>query len=571
MDVNALNVVITTTGAPEAERAFGRVDAEAQKIRDSIAKALAQTNGDLSKIGQVMNKTATTDAPKLEQSINRVQTAARSARIETDALAASTDALGIRGARALQGISRGFEVMARTGSVSGRSLDQMIARFSQLALGFGEGGLLVGAVGIGTAAIVEMFTRTRRELEKTAEEFAKQVAKMANAGRAQDLQQQARNVLYGQPYDEATGKPNAQSKLVPGAYENSLAHMQARFAQLSAQIPVGATMAPAKIADEYNKLSKAIDAAAATFGELRTAAQDVANQPADMGLLAVVSSAARDNPAARARLEEEAIAALAKSMPRFNDGSVASNDLMRGIEAAEGAKQLNELIKKYNPFADRSQERKEERDFGYSLKAKASAITLTPTQQAAEETIKAWTALANRIGSEMASTVARSLSSGFESLFSRGGSLKSGFKAMTGAILEGLGSMFEQIGEQALAGMTFMKAIKDSLLAFAPEIGIPAAIGLIALGAALKGAGSRIASSGSGGGGGSYSASAPSAVSGTYYVNPSSPASHTYSAAGMQAAQPVMVNATFIGTRDPKVQRELLEMIRNAQQRGSVG
>jgi hypothetical protein len=399
--------------------------------------------------------------------------------------------------------------------------------------------------------------RTKREMEDARKKFEEEIGKMANAGRALDLQRQAQAVLYGNPYDE-NGKPNGLSTAAPGAYANSLADLQARFAQVAAKIPANASMAPRDLAEEYNSLSRQIDVLATKYNQLATAARNVKNVAADTpGLLPFVTSATRTGSASEEteRARRESYLAKADLGKRFTDADlralgVQTSGLGQGAFAIPFSQGFDKVFGKQGP--------------------KAAKLVPTPDQIDANKTIAEWKKFADRLGTEISSALATSLSRGFEALFANGGGLKSGFKAMTGALIEGLGDMFERVGESALVGLSFMQKIKDAILTFSPEIGIAAALGLIALGAAMKGAGARIVNgSGGVGGAGSYGSTAPGTIVDRGLINPTGP-SNSGAAAGIQARPSIVFAPTLLGAKDPTVLRTLDEMLRALDQRGRL-
>jgi hypothetical protein len=72
------------------------------------------------------------------------------------------------------------------------------------------------------------------------------------------------------------------------------------------------------------------------------------------------------------------------------------------------------------------------------------------------------------------------------------GSFGDGFKSLTGVMLQGLGSSLMAFGQASLAASIVIQKIKNSLMALNPVAGIAASIGLIAIGATLRGAAQRI-------------------------------------------------------------------------------
>ena len=130
--------------------------------------------------------------------------------------------------------------------------------------------------------------------------------------------------------------------------------------------------------------------------------------------------------------------------------------------------------------------------------------------------------------------------------------------------------MLQQFGTSALLANKLMLKLMVSMGKMNPVAGIAASLGLIALGGALKGA-ARSAFSGGGGGGGSYSAPAMGGGAGggnmtmpTAFFGPTAAGS----ANTIERINPV--NVTIIGPNDPTAQRQMQELIRNADRRGNV-
>lgn len=186
-------------------------------------------------------------------------------------------------------LARGVGKVAEAGHVGAFAMREFSGAAMRLGSELGPLGGLAGIFVLLGGVIVETFTKARREIEETQKKFQEEIAKMANAGRASEIEQRQRALLYGQPFDEKN-QLRAVSRYAPGAFAGSLADLEAHFAALQQQIPRDATMAPAKIADEWNKVVKALDEARTQFAALRTAALNVANQPAEMsGLLPVIT------------------------------------------------------------------------------------------------------------------------------------------------------------------------------------------------------------------------------------------------------------------------------------------
>lgn len=177
------------------------------------------------------------------------------------------------------------------------------------------------------------------------------------------------------------------------------------------------------------------------------------------------------------------------------------------------------------------------------------------------------TAFATQVATAFRDVMAGSLAAGIEEAIATG-SITKGFKALAQTMLSGLGSMLIQFGTALLPIGALMEKVRAALLSLSPQGLVAAGLGMIAVGAALRGA----ASAAFGGGGappasGGYTAPALAAGSmglPTQFYGPTAAGS----ASTIERVSPV--NVTIIGPNDPTAQRQMQELVRNAQRRGSV-
>jgi hypothetical protein len=177
--------------------------------------------------------------------------------------------------------------------------------------------------------------------------------------------------------------------------------------------------------------------------------------------------------------------------------------------------------------------------------------------------------LAFEIKAALGDTLGNAIAVGMETAI-REKSIGAGFKALGKTLISGLGDMMIQFGKASLIASTLMDSIFKALAKALPGGAIVASLAMIAAGAALKGAagsafGGRGSTAGSSGGG--YSA--PSMQGGSFglatqYYGPTAAGS----ANTIERINPVSV--TIIGPNDPSAQRQMQELMRNAQRRGSV-
>lgn len=98
---------------------------------------------------------------------------------QTDAMGKGVNAVGQRYSQAAVQIASAAENMARAGKVGGEGLKQIIVQGSNMAFMFGAQGAVVGAIGIASLAIIEVFRKTEDETRRVVEE----VRRLAQAAR----------------------------------------------------------------------------------------------------------------------------------------------------------------------------------------------------------------------------------------------------------------------------------------------------------------------------------------------------------------------------------------------------
>jgi hypothetical protein len=148
------------------------------------------------------------------------------------------------------------------------------------------------------------------------------------------------------------------------------------------------------------------------------------------------------------------------------------------------------------------------------------------------------------------------------------GAFENGFKNGGQVLLQGLGSIFIDMGKALVSYGVLMTGLLSALTN--PFTSGPAAIAagaaLIALGGALRGISHGGSSPGAVGAGFSSAGGSTLGGPGTVYTLPSS-----YNGGAVaQPVQPIVVNANIIGPNDPTAQRGITELITNAVMRGLV-
>lgn len=200
--------------------------------------------------------------------------------------------MGRNAAPAVVATAYGFESLARSATAAEGAVRAATRSVATFAAGFGTGGIIVSGVIAASEALADFWMRQRREAEETRKKLMEEIGSMANAGQSTELQNKFKELMFGTPFN-AKGELQQASKLVSGAFEGSLADLEARFAKMNRELPKGATMAAGDIAREYNKVVAALDDARAKAQQLRQAIANVQDQSRrGGGLLAAMTTSA---------------------------------------------------------------------------------------------------------------------------------------------------------------------------------------------------------------------------------------------------------------------------------------
>lgn len=206
----------------------------------------------------------------------------------------------------------------------------------------------------------------------------------------------------------------------------------------------------------------------------------------------------------------------------------------------------------------------------------AAAQFREQTRQLVDETAVDAANLQSQIRDTLAQSIGDGITDGIAAGFERGfatGRIGEGFKSLAGTMLSGLGSAMIQFGKASLVASTLMQEIRDSLSALTPKGAVVASLAMIAAGGALRGV-AQSAFGGMGGGGGmAVTPTTPFGIPMTgAAMGPTQlifGATSATTAAGMTPRQ--AMNVTLIGPNDPTAQRAMQELMRNANQRGTLG
>lgn len=501
----------------------------------------------------------TTGVDGVIRDFNSVGVAAqRNLKLVQSGNAAAASSFGGLSHSALIGIgelSRGIGKVAEAGEVGAFAMREFTGAAFRLGESLGPAGGLIAITLLLGHAFYEVFAGARKEMEETRKKFEDEIGKMANAGQSGGLQTELRNLLYGQPYsknEKGETSLNPVSQFVSGAFKGSLLDLQGQRAFIDKEMvnAMGATneyanqsmvrMLKKQTADLEEKTKPLLERRA----QITAAILNVANQPASMGgMLPMVTTATKEKGMSDKDVQK-------------------SGDALFGLLSQSTLQALGVQSIGYYGQADTRIEHKGLVD--------ASKIKPTVAQDAADTLTKTvFEPMANAVTVGIGNTLGNAISAGFDAAFAKGGNFGKAAGAFAGAALSTIGGVFKQIGEESLIGLQFMAAIKNAILSWAPAIGLAAAIGLIAFGSLLQGAGSRMSG---GGGGGSYGGGGSSGASSSLpqiidrgLINPANAAAGS----SVVARAPMVFN--IVGVNDPTVQRQIQEIVRKGNDRGSLG
>ena len=137
------------------------------------------------------------DAAQLSAELAKSGTSLKSFSNTTTQSSAEAGRLGQRYANAGLQISSALEGMARAGKAGGEQLKQVVTQGSAMATMFGPQGAVVGAIGIASLAIVEMFARARREAEVAMRDLRAQLREIRQITSLEDAERRRLALALG--------------------------------------------------------------------------------------------------------------------------------------------------------------------------------------------------------------------------------------------------------------------------------------------------------------------------------------------------------------------------------------
>jgi hypothetical protein len=589
-----LTLKIDKVGDREALNALNDLDKEGRRIIEGVSGATGRAMGDIAVAYERGTKTIRNQLQGIaeghEDNIRVMQAEQTAAEKALASVSAATDRAASRASTATVAISRGIETMARTGKEGGRSLDTVIA---SIASGFGVGGPIVGAIGIATVAIVEMFMRASREAKKAVDESIKEFDRIAHM----DVkgQGEAASILYAGDPNAAT--PYQQASLAELKRLRASALKEQKDGTSSFTGAYGITTKSlsddaAKATDSLKDLNKEIERRnnllSSINGPAGSLARAGAKQAADdlPGFVTdqLAAQATADKAATKAaqkahdaaikafargveerqKASEAAVATEVAKITDANDPNVSLNEnlaraLNRKIGSASGSVQGGIL-------AGMVPTKEQEKEFALALER---SITDTIKDDPFLQFNKKIEALAIEMERGVSKALADGIANGIEAAISSH-NIGDGFKALTASILSGIGGMMIAAGSAMIGFGALIVRFKAWLTAFNGGNIILTGIEMIAAGAILKGIGGSFSGGGaSGGGGGGYSGSTGLAsIIDRGTINPNS---YSQTDARTIPNKPT-IHASFnvIGPDDPNAVRSIDEILRRIDQRGSL-
>jgi tape measure domain-containing protein len=176
---------------------------------------------------------------------------------------------------------------------------------------------------------------------------------------------------------------------------------------------------------------------------------------------------------------------------------------------------------------------------------------------------------AQELGDRLRDTLGASVASAFEVLATRGATVGDAFGALGAAMLRGLGDMTIAFGISVMKIGKLMTAAVSALKNLNGPAAVAAGLAIVAVGGLMRGAAGRAFGGVGGGsapvvaGGGLGGMAGPATLPGLTFGP-----TMASSASSVTAAAPVAV--TIIGPNDPQAQRQMQELIRNANRRGNI-
>jgi hypothetical protein len=151
---------------------------------------------------------------------------------------------------ALVGVAFGLESLARGGDSATAGLRTALRAVASFATFFGPTGFLVAGISAASAAILDLFSRSRDEVEETRKKFVEEVRGMVEGANFEGLQGALKKIDLG----TFTVDDNLQVKAVKGLRE-----LKAEAIELNAQMAALGNRKDFAAVQDFNRIKKAMD------------------------------------------------------------------------------------------------------------------------------------------------------------------------------------------------------------------------------------------------------------------------------------------------------------------------
>lgn len=577
-----LSLEIKTVGANTALAALDDLDRKGRAIVEDVAGATGRAMGDVA--AAYVN-----GSRRVQMALEDIALAHRENIAELESQGTAAERLSSRYGTASVSAARALEVIGRTGKETGRSLDTLIAQASQVAFSFGAAGPIVGAIGIATAAVVEMFMRASRESQKLVDAIAKDFERIARM----DLQGQGAAVqeLYGgdkasaDPYKSASLKELERLRAVAQqTIAGGTSTFVGAFGATSQSLSDDAKKATEDLKALNEELRRRNDLLHSVMGPggsfARASAEQVASdQP---GFITdqlkeqerAAKAAARawdkavkafsDDVEARKKAFDELVRATVAKITNSDDPNLSGIERVSRFDARSFSEEggplghlLDGIVPEHAQLAKQLHE---------TIRLAVEEVRNNPAVKAAESAKKLGAELGHIISAGLAEGLVTALDAGFQKAFSGGGAI--GFlQGFGSAVLQSFGSIMEQMGAALIKFGVAMELVSAGLSN--PFTSGPAAIAagalLVGLGAALK-----AAVGGHGAGTGSSYSGGSSVIAPDYLTFGVSAATAPPTTSQPAPAARSNYNFTIIGPADPQAQRAIGDLVGRADKRGLI-
>lgn len=548
---------ISKVGDREAMTSLNLLDQKGQQVVENIA---GRTGKSLGAVASAYTR-ASAEGQKYFQQVaaSYQKVATEEARAAASAERSSASLEG-RQAHSVATMARGLEMVGRTGQLTGRSLDAVMGQVSQLAFGFGPQGALVGAVGIATAAVVELFMRTSREAKKMADETIKEFNRIAHMN-VKGQGEEASLLYSGDPFDV---DPNSLARF-------GLPQLQAKRANLArrAKGTIGTDFAEGGTMITSADARKAHDELEKVTAEIARRQKLLSGLTGPNGTLvrAGTKQAADDLPGFITDAKDAAERAARKYESEADRAAKAYAAALHKLNIANAKADIEAEIE----ATHLKQKGEAERAGGIQNSLGSMQAVLKQKFEAAElenAVNPGVQKLADYMQKALSEILGGGIVAGFEAAFA-GEGITASIGAFASSVLGSLGGFLEQLGAGMIVTGSFLSAFADAMWSLDGPAALAAGVGLIAAGAAMKAIGSSFGKSHGSASSSSYGGSGLASITDRGIIN--MPGASSARDPSTIAARPSITFApTIIGPNDPGVLRGMDEILRKLGQQGSL-